>query len=245
MHIRPGQCVIGANITSVIFGMEGVVIDTAQTAAAAWKSVLDPFLRTYATLCEAGFVPFDLRADYLRYFDGRPRTAGVRDFLTARDIRLPYDDLRGLTARQEEFFFAEVRRHGVTPYTSAVALIRECRRCGLRTAVVSTQRNGAEMLRKAGLVTMFDLVLDGPGAGLLVQPDSALLLQAALRLGARPRRTAVVERTVAALNAAHRGGFGLIVGIDRRGGTALCGCGADHVVTDLADLRVRGRRHVA
>lgn len=248
MHTRSGQCVLGGHITAVIFGVEGVVVDSARTSAAAWKTVLDPFLRTYAAACEIGFQPFDVRADYLRYMYGRPRLAGARDFLTARDMRLPYDDLRGLSVRQEEFFLAEIRRHGVCPFASAVTLIRETRRRGLRTAAVSPQCHGHEVLRKAGVAAMFDLVLDGldaPGTGLPAGPDTAMYLQAAMRLGASPGHTAVIEETVAGITAARRGGFGLVVGVDRLGGAPLREHGADVIVSDLADLRLHGRRHAA
>jgi beta-phosphoglucomutase-like phosphatase (HAD superfamily) len=248
MRTSTDQCVLGGDITSVIFGVDGVVIDSARTSAGAWKSVLDPFLRTYAVAHETAFVPFDVRRDYLRYTHGKPRLAGARDFLTSRGISLPYDDLRALTIRQEEFFLAEVHRHGVSPFGSSVTLIREARRHGIHTAAVSTQRHGTEVLRSAGVVAMFDIVLDGldaPGTGLPSCPDSALFVQAALRMGALPRHTAVVEETGAAVLAAQRGGFGLVVGVDRLGGAALGEHGADLVVTDLSEVRVRGRGHAA
>lgn len=245
MRTSTDECVLGGDITAVIFGVDGVVIDSARTSAGAWKTVLDPFLRTYATAHETAFVPFDVRGDYLRYTHGKPRLAGVRDFLASRDISLHYDDLHALAIRQEELFLAEVRRHGVSPFGSAVTLILETRRRGMRTAAVSTQRHGTEMLRSAGVVAMFDIVLDGldaPGTGLPSCPDSALFVQAALRLGAQPRHTAVVEETGAAVLAAQRGGFGLVVAVDRLGGGAP---GADLVVTDLSEVRVRGRGHAA
>ena len=248
MRTRSGQCALGGDITSVIFGVDGVVIDSARASAGAWKTVLDPFLRTYAAAHETAFVPFDVRRDYLRHIHGKPRLAGARDFLASRNITLPYDDLRGLTMRHEEFFLAEVHRHGVSPFGSAVTLIRECRRHGIHAAAVSTQRHGTEVLRSAGVAAMFDIVLDGldaPGTGLPTCPDAALFVQAALRLGAQPRHTAVIEETGAAVTAAQRGGFGLVVGVDRLGGSRLGEHGADFVVTDLGELRLRGRHHAA
>lgn len=247
MRTGGGQCELGGDITSVIFGVDGVVIDSARTSAAAWKTVFDTFLRTYAATTAIRFVPFDVCQDFLRYTHGKPRLAGARDFLASRDIRLPYDDLLGLTTRQEEFFLAEVYHHGVSPFASAVKLVRETRRHGMRTAAVSAQRHGSEVLRCAGVIGMFDIVLDGldaPGTGLPFCPDSALYVQAALRLGAQPRNTAVIDETAAAMAAAQRAGFGLVVGVDVFGGSALGDYGAHCVVTDLAELRL-GRRHAA
>jgi beta-phosphoglucomutase-like phosphatase (HAD superfamily) len=136
----------------------------------------------------------------------------------------------------------------VSPYASAVTLIHESHRHGIRTAAVCAQRHGTEILRNAGVVSMFDLVLDGldaPGTRLPSCPDTALFVQATLRLGAQPRHTAVVEESPAAVAAARRGGFALVVGVDRLGAGALRDQGADVVVTDLSELRIHGRRHGA
>lgn len=256
MRTGGGRCELGGDITAVIFGVDGVVIDSARASAAAWKTVFDTFLRTYAATHEngrqengqgTGHAPFDVRQDYLRHMRGKPRLAGARDFLISRGIKLPYDDLRGLATRQEDFFLAEVHRHGVSPFASAVTLVRETRRRGMRTAAVSTQRYGTEVLRCAGVIGMFDIVLDGldaPGTGLPSCPDSALFVQAALRLGAKPRHTAVIDETAAAMAAAKRAGFGLVIGVDAFGGSALAEHGADHVVSDLSELSL-GRRHAA
>lgn len=67
--------------------------------------------------------------------------------------------------------------------------------------------------------------LDIPG-----KPDPAMLLEAAARLGVSPARAAVVEDATAGIEAAVRGGFGLVIGVDRtNNGEALRRAGA-HVV---------------
>lgn len=247
MRTRPDQDV-PSDITAVVFGVDGVIVDSDQASAAAWKSVFDPFLRTYAAVHELPFIPFDVHNDYLRYADGKGHMDAARDFLSSRDVCLPYDDLRGLAARHEEFFLAEVRRNGIAPFVSVVTVLRGIRRHGVRTAAVSAQTYGAEMLRRAGVPDLFDMRLDGldaRGTGLPGHPDPALYLQAALRLGTPPRHTAVVEASLVGVMAARRGGFGLVIGVDHRGDAAAYrGHGADTVITDLSELRLR-RRHAA
>ena len=49
----------------------------------------DEFLRKLASERGEPFRPFDIGEDYLRYVDGKPRTSGVRDFLSSRGIELP------------------------------------------------------------------------------------------------------------------------------------------------------------
>lgn len=243
-----GRCMLGEpahSVTSVIFGMDAVV-DSATASAAAWKTVLDPFLRIYAAVHETALTPFDVRADYLRYMCGRPGLEGVRDFLASRDIILPYDDLRGLAMSQEEFFLGEVRRYGLRPFASTLAVLRRLRRDGVRTAAVSLHAEGVEILRRAGVADLFDVVMDGldaPGTTLPEHPNAQLYLQVARRLGAPPGQAAVIEASAAGVAAAREAGFGTVVGVDRTGASsALREHGADPVVTDLAELRFRSAR---
>jgi HAD superfamily hydrolase (TIGR01509 family) len=243
-----GRCVLGEpahSVTSVIFGMDAIV-DSAEASAAAWKTVLDPFLRAYAAVHETAFTPFDVRADYLRYMYGRPRLEGVRDFLASGEIILPYDDLRGLAMSQEEFFLGEVRRYGVRPFASTLAVVRRLDRDGVRTAAVSVHAEGTEILRRAGVADLFDVVMDGldaPGTTLPERPNPQFYLQVARRLGAAPGQAAVIEASAAGVAAAREGGFGAVVGVDRTGATsALREHGADPVIRDLAELRFHSAR---
>lgn len=244
MRIKAGQCTLGdlaCSVTSVIFSVDAVV-DSTQASAAAWKRVLDAFLRTYSAVHEITFISFAVRAGYLRYMHGKPRLAGARDFLASRDISLPFDDLHGLATSQEEYFLAEVRRHGLMPFPSTIALVRELRRRGVRTAAVSSHRGGAEVLRRAGAAGLFDVVvgsLDTSGAGLPGASDARLCLQAVRRLRASPGRTAIIEESAVGMAAAREIGFRAIIGVDRIGARADLGeYGADTVVADLSELRL-------
>lgn len=247
MHTKTGKCVLGDRtqaVRSVIFGLDAIV-DGDRAAAAAWKSVFDPFLRTYAAVHKTAFVSFDVRADYLRYMRGKPRLEGARDFLVARDISLPYDDLHGLAMSQREFFLGEIRRHGLAPFPAAVGLVRRLRRQGVRMAAVSVHPDGAEMLRRAGTAGMFDVVMDGldaPGTAVPERPDAHVYLRAAQRLNTRPAETAIVEESSAGVAAAREGAFATVVGVDRTGGTAaLEEHGANVVIRDLSELHIDER----
>ncbi|MDR8411694.1 HAD-IA family hydrolase [Nonomuraea sp. 3-1Str] len=235
-----------ARIVAAVFDTDGVVTDTARVHAAAWKRVFDAFLRERATRYGEPFRPFDAGEDYLRHVDGRSRTDGVRGFLGSRGLPHDPDTVRELASRKDACFLAEIRDHGVAAFPSSVELARELRRRGVRTAVVSASRNCAEVLRAAGADGLFDVRVDGVDAarlGLAGKPDPALFLEAARRLRAAPERTAVVEDALAGVEAGRRGRFGLVVGVDRHARRAdLLAAGADVVVTDLADLRLHGRR---
>lgn len=79
------------------------------------------------------------------------------------------------------------------------------------------------------------------------KPDPALFLEAARRLDSLPERTAVVGDALAGVEAGRRGGFGLVIGVDRTGdpstGVRLRRHGADIVVSDLGELLPKEPAH--
>lgn len=68
-------------------------------------------------------------------------------------------------------------------------------------------------------------------------PAPEKFLEAAQQLDVKPDRSVVVEDAVSGVQAGRRGGFGLVVGVARKGDAdALRENGADIVVTDLMEL---------
>ncbi|MFG1957154.1 HAD family hydrolase [Nonomuraea sp. NPDC049028] len=236
-----------AAISAVVFDTDGVVTDTARGHAAAWKHVFDAFLRGRSA-------PFDIRDDYLRHVDGRPRLDGVRTFLASRGITLPEgapDDeagaltVHGLGLAKDRLFMSQVDKYGVAAFPSTVALLHELRQRGARTAAVSASLHGRRLVGSAGVLHLFDVLVDGNDAALMNlpgKPDPALFLEAVRRLALPAPKAALVEATLLGIEAGRKGGFGLVVAVDRHGETTeLSAQGADVVVKDLAELAVRGR----
>lgn len=234
---------------AVLFDLDGVVTDTTRAHAAAWKRSFDEFLGEHARRGGGAFRPFDARDDYLRHVDGKPRSAGVRDFLASRGIHLPEggpDDgpdretVHGLGNRKNAYFRHWLASNPVRTWPGTLRLVRELRAAGVRTVVFSASRNAEAVLRSAGALELFDARLDGnelDEAGIPGKPDPATLLLAAARVGAAPERTAVVEDAVAGVEAGARGGFGLVIGVDRGGHEDdLKSAGANLVVGDLSEL---------
>jgi len=238
---------------AVVFDLDGVVTRTSLVHAAAWKALFDSYLKTRAAHEGRDFVPFDDRTDYRLYVDGKPRYDGVRDFLRSRGVELPWGDpsdpperetVCGLGNRKNVFFNAEVRERGVQVYDSTVALLGDLRAAGLKTGLISSSKNTAMILEVTGLGHLFDVRIDGVVAqelGLDGKPDPAVFLEAVRRLGVPPARTAVVEDALSGVEAGRRGGFGLVVGVDRLGqAEALRAHGADVVVQDLDEVTLSG-----
>jgi alpha,alpha-trehalase len=238
-------------IDAVVFDMDGVITNTATAHAAAWKRLFDEYLQERSSRTGEPAQPFDEDVDYRRFVDGKARYDGVRSFLGSRGVSLPEGDptdppdretVSGLGNRKNDYFLRHLRERGADAYPTTVALLKELRARGVRTAVISASQNAAEVLAVAGVLDLLEVLVDGTTAtqlGLAGKPDPAMFLEAARRLGSVPERTAVVEDAIAGVEAARLGGFGLVVGVDRIGHPDwLRSAGADFVVGDLAELEL-------
>ena len=234
---------------AALFDLDGVLTTTRTVHAAAWKQMFDEFLAAWDQRRGSRTAPFDDHADYAAHVDGKPREKGVRDFLASRGIELPEgspdappgeETVQGLGNRKQLLVEAQLERVGVEVFPGSIAWVRELREAGLRTAVVSSNRNCAAILAAAGISNLFDTRVDGEARLELRMPGKPApdtFAEAARRLGVSPGRAIVVEDALAGVEAGRAGGFGLVIGVDRDGHAAsLAACGADLVVGDLGEL---------
>lgn len=234
---------------AVILDMDGVVTRTAALHAKAWKDTFDAFLAQRSPRPGEDLTPFDIDGDYRLHVDGRPRFEGIRAFLAARGIRLPEGDLdsdgdaetvHGLGHRKNAIFRAMLDRDGVETYPDAVARLDEWRRQGLRTALITSSRNGRAVIEAAEASDLFDTIIDGVDAeraGLRGKPAPDVFVEAARLLGVEPREAIVIEDAIPGVEAGRAGGFGLVVGVARDSrAAALREHGADVVVRNLLEF---------
>ena len=244
-----GEPIEAPVIQAVLFDMDGVVTDTAEAHAAAWKRLFDDYLEQRAAAHGGEFRPFDPDLDYREHVDGKPRYDGVQHFLASRGIELPWgsedDDperetVCGLGNRKNRYFHEWLAQHPVRTFPGTIALLDALEQAGIKVAVFSASRNAVAVLRSAGVLERFDAKVDGAdmaALGLPGKPDPAMLHQAAARLEVAPEHAAIVEDAIAGVEAGARGGFALVIGVDRAGeGQRLRQAGADLVVGDLAEL---------
>jgi len=237
------------SVTACLFDLDGVLTDTAAVHDKAWTQTFDEFLRARAEAGGEPFVPFDPRADYDAYVDGKRREDGVRSFLASRGIELPEGDpddpptaetVHGVGNRKNDLLLATIERDGVQVYEGSRRYLQAARDAGLRRAVVSSSANTAQVLEVTGLAELVELRVDGVTAreeGLPGKPAPDTFLRAAELLGLEPAACAVFEDALAGAEAGRAGRFGCVVGVDRVGqADELRRRGADPVVQDLAEL---------
>ena len=236
-------------ITACLFDLDGVLTNTATVHAKAWKQAFDAFLQRRAERTGEEFTPFDVSADYGPYVDGKPRTAGVRDFLASRGITLDEgndDDppdaetVNGVGNAKNALLLETIERDGVEVFEGSRRYLDAVVEAGLRRAVVSSSKNTEAVLRVTGLDRLIEARIDGVSAqerGLAGKPRPDTYLAGAQALGVQPAQAAVFEDALSGVEAGRAGDFGVVIGVNRLNqAQALADHGADVVVDDLADL---------
>ncbi len=234
---------------AVLFDLDGVLTATAKVHATSWKRMFDEFLQKRAARTREPFRSFDIATDYTRYVDGKPRYDGVRDFLRSRGIDLPEgapDDtgeketVRGLGNRKNDLVNDVIASDGVEVFEGSLSLLHHIRKQGIKTAVVTSSANCDTVLQAAKIQDLFDAQVDGNTIveqKLSGKPAPDSFLRAAQLLGVSTQRSVVIEDAISGVEAGRNGGFGLVIGVARKGNfDQLKSHGADLVVGDLGEL---------
>jgi len=237
-----------ADIDAWLFDLDGVLTDTARVHAAAWKTAFDEVLARHFEDESGTFRAFDQVDDYERYVDGKPRSDGIRDFLSSRGLTLaegrPSDSpdretVWGVGNRKNALVLERLAGE-VTVFPGSVALVKRLRAARRRIAVVSASENCIAVLEATHITQLFDVIVDGRIARqshLRGKPFPDTFLHAASLLGVEPARAAVIEDAPAGVSAGHAGHFGLVIGVARSASAAtLTEMGADLVVKDLEEI---------
>jgi trehalose 6-phosphate phosphatase len=237
-------------LEGVILDLDGVITFTARVHAAAWKELFDNFLRQQSEKSDENFQAFDINFDYSQYVDGKPRLDGIVSFLSARKIEIPLGSpsdppdaktIWGLAIQKNELFRRKLQQFGVDVDREAVRFVRELRSYGVRTGLASSSKNALLILETTRLSHLFDAVVDGivsESLNLRGKPEPDIFVQCLKELNpnALPRNAAVVEDAISGVEAGRRGGFGLVLGIDRKGSGKLQNHGADWVIGNFKSL---------
>ncbi len=234
-----------------IFDLDGVVTHTAMVHSRAWKRMFDEYLSEWSARNDKPQAPFEIETDYPIYVDGKPRYQGAKSFLDSRGVDLPFGDpsdppdketVCGLGNRKNEIYRELVRTDGVGVFDQTVDFIRALRDRGQLIGLMSSSKNTRDIIRIAGLVELFDAVVDGITAeeeGMRGKPHPDVYIRCAELLNLEPSRAFVIEDAASGVEAGARGDFALVVGIAHGGQEqALLDAGADVVISDLGHLTV-------
>ena len=213
---HPPTAEIGQRFDALLVDLEGALLDPSLAERSAWTRTVDGFLARVART-GVGHRPYG-DEDHDRVL-GTPRPDAIRAVLATRNIRLDDGDpsdppyvatVHGLANQLDAQLRAGLHEHAVAALPHAVALVRRLRARGVPSAAVSASPDALDVLHRAGVAGLFDIVVDATTAtrvGLRGIPAPDTLLWAALQLGADPTHTVVLVGTSAGENAAATGGF--------------------------------------
>jgi trehalose 6-phosphate phosphatase len=234
-----------------IFDLDGVVTHTAQVHSRAWKKMFDEYMAEWSAKNDKEQAPFSMDSDYPIYVDGKPRYQGALSFFESRGIELPFGEpsdpalketVCGLGNRKNEIYRELVKTDGVGIFDPTVEFIKALRDRKQKIGLMSSSKNTRDIIRIAGLVELFDAVVDGVTAeeeGMRGKPHPDVYLRCAEILDLDPSRSFVVEDAASGVEAGSRGKFGVVVGLAHGGQEqALRDAGADIVISDPAALTV-------
>ncbi|NHZ85063.1 MAG: beta-phosphoglucomutase family hydrolase [Planctomycetia bacterium] len=239
------------NFRAVIFDLDGVITQTSQVHSTAWKNMFDEYLRYRQEEFGEPFNEFTHDNDYLPFVDGKPRYEGVKAFLRARGIDLPFGDPQdppnnetvcSLGNRKNQKFNEVLVRDGVKVYDSTITLIKELKKQGIHVGIASSSKNCDKVIKTAGIKNLFETCVDGITSAELRlngKPEPDIFTTACNNLGIDNDQAVVVEDAVSGVRAGVKGNFGLVVGVARENNkNELKSNGADIVVTDLGELTI-------
>ncbi|WMJ73015.1 beta-phosphoglucomutase family hydrolase [Cytophagaceae bacterium ABcell3] len=234
-------------INAVIFDMDGVVTDTATLHMAAWKKLFNNFLDNHYP-DKKRFTP----TDYYNLVNGISRLDGIRNFIASRNINLPDGSpseernsrptVHSLAYKKNKYFKEILNQKQAEVFQDTIALIKQLKSKNIKTGLISASKNAEEIVEKAGIKELFDIIADGKLAAkehIKGKPAPDIFLYAAKSLKVKSSQAAIAEDASSGIKAAKAGAFKLVIGVDREGkDEMLYNAGADIVINNFNEIKI-------
>lgn len=231
-----------------LFDLDGVLTDTAALHALAWKEAFDAYLEDApgapdsAVDATSPYRPFDSGFDYRMFVDGKRRADGVAAFFASRNLDVPIADQQQVATYKTTMFEHLVQSRGLDVYPDVIGYLEYLREAKIHRAVVSASEHCRALVEAAGIASYFETRVDGQRSaaeGLAGKPAPDTYLAAATDLHVLPADCAIFEDAVAGLEAGRAGGFGTVVGVNRKGfhPQPFLDAGATVVVSSFDELQ--------
>ena len=181
-------------IQAVIFNLDGVLISTHDCHYQAWKQLA----------AEQG-IPFN--DQIYRRMEGMKRMDSLQLLLKRAERQYTMGEMWALSVRKNDLFnelVDQLKADSILPGT--VETLYALREKNVKTAVSSSSENATGILRKLGLDSLLDAIIDGTQIE-KGKPDPEAFLTAARKLSVPTGSCLVVENTEAGVEAAKAAGM--------------------------------------
>ncbi|MGO1069080.1 beta-phosphoglucomutase [Lysobacter sp. CA199] len=203
---------------ALIFDLDGVLTDTAQTHYRAWKRMAD----------EEGF-PFDQHVN--EQLKGVDRMSSLEIILRHAGKTLSDEQKQALAECKNGYYVQAIAE--VTPkdlFPGVERVLEQARARGLKLGVASASRNAAALLDRLGIAERFDYIADAARIA-RAKPAPDIFLDVAAALGVAPSQCIGLEDAAAGVVSIKTAGMAAI-GI----GDAVALARADACVPDIASF---------
>jgi beta-phosphoglucomutase len=203
----------------VAFDLDGVLTDTARAHYRAWQRLADTL-----------GIPFDEAAN--EALKGVDRMGSLALILGDRP---GFDAVRrdALAARKNQWYLEEIENFGPADlFPGAREAVEACRAAGLAVALASASRNAPLLLRRLGIDTLFQVIVD-PASVARGKPAPDIFLAAAAATKIAPTAMLGVEDAPAGITAIRDAGMASL-GIGPAGSLRE----ADRLIPSIADFRL-------
>ncbi|WP_447766673.1 beta-phosphoglucomutase [Sphingobacterium faecium] len=184
-------------IKGVIFDLDGVLVDTAVFHFQAWKRLAQ----------ELGFDFTEIENEQLK---GVSRMASLEKILKWAGVDASESEKIEMAERKNRWYLdlvQEMRADEVLP--GSMELLHWLKQNDYRIALGSASKNAPLILEKTGMISFFDVLIDGNSVS-LSKPHPEVFLKAARDLQLLPESCLVFEDAQAGVDAARAAGMSVI-----------------------------------
>jgi beta-phosphoglucomutase len=203
-----------------IFDLDGVIVDTARYHFLAWKKLTDK-------------LGIHFTEEDNERLKGVSRMASLEIILEIGNIK-PEDSTKLefaiLKNKWYTDFISKMTPDEILP--GSLDFIKELREANIRVAIGSASKNTPLILKRVGILDLFDAVADGNIIS-KAKPDPDVFLKAAEMVNVKPGRCVVFEDAVAGVQAALNAGM-MCIGV----GSPTILTKAHYVVSGLKEMNI-------
>ena len=202
-----------------LFDLDGVLVDTAIYHFQAWKNLGKNF-------------DYELTEEQNEKLKGISRVASLDRILTFAQKEASQEEKNKWLIEKNENYLELISNMNPSEILPGVLdFLQEIKAQGYLIALGSASKNAEVILRKTGLISWFDAIIDGNHVQ-KSKPDPEVFLKGAEALGVSPENCIVFEDASAGIEAAKRAGMKAI-GI----GDSYILDGADQVISSFVGVK--------
>ena len=180
---------IKSKIKGVIFDLDGVIVDTAKFHYNSWKTI--------ASGCN-----YELKYNDNEKLKGVSRMDSVVKIAEWAEINLSSEELEYAANQKNEIYTklcSKLTPEHILP--GIMSLINQLKVNDIRIALGSASKNARLVLKKLGVLTLFDVIVDGNDVS-KSKPNPEVFIKAAKQMDLLPKDCVVIEDAPACIMAA-------------------------------------------